>query len=209
VRVDTGAAADGTQLPHQRDGYGRLLADIIVDGTSLGGALIREGHAHLFIIPPSPVRDTARLTALQAEARKRKAGIWSTPRFQGTLHITSFHANAPGDDRENLNGEYLRIANLATVDTQLAGYTVSNSHGLALKLPPAMLPPGHTVMVFTGKGVDQLDATVGPLHVYWGLDWPAWGNAGDTATLRNAAGRVEDELLYEPKGGPWGGRRRR
>lgn len=205
--IDLGKAPDGKALPPERDGYGRLLGDVVVDGRSLMEELVREGHAHAFFIPPTRLQGEERLVALQVEARRHKRGIWSTPRFQGTLHITSFHANAPGDDRENLNGEYLRIANIGTRPVDLAGYTLQNHRGMRLTFPAATLPVGHTVMVLSGRGTNSLDPSLGPVRFYWQLDDAIWGNRGDTATLRSPRGRVEDEVEYKPK--KWWGSGRR
>lgn len=207
--VDLGRGPDGEPLPPERDGYGRLLADLVVEGRSLSEELVREGHAHTFFIPPTRLPNEARLVELQTQARRHKRGIWSTPRFQGRLHITSMHANAPGDDRENPNGEYLRIANIWTEPVELEGCTLQNHRGMRFRFPKATLPVGHTVMVFSGKGTNRTDPSLGPLQLYWQLDGPAWGNRGDTATLRAAQGRVEDEVEYEPKKWWGSGRRRR
>lgn len=206
AELDHGKGVDGQPLPPARDGYGRLLADVVVDGQSLSEALLREGHAHVFVIPPTPLDMERRLVELQVQARRRKKGIWSTPRFQGALHITSMHADAPGDDRENLNGEYLRIANVGTRPAALGGVTLQNHRGMRLTFPDATLPVGHTVMVFTGTGEDRLDSALGPLQVYWRLTEPAWGNRGDRAILRSARGRIEDDLEFKPKR-PFGGRK--
>ena len=32
--------------------------------------------------------------------------------------MTSFHANAPGDDSRNVNGEYIRVTNTTSIFTQ-------------------------------------------------------------------------------------------
>lgn len=57
------------------DRYGRLVADVIVDGRSAGAALIEAGYAwHYKAYSKDPA-----LAALELEARKRKAGLWSDP----------------------------------------------------------------------------------------------------------------------------------
>ena len=38
------------------------------------------------------------LLAAEAKARAARRGIWSTDAYQNDLHLTSFHANAPGPD---------------------------------------------------------------------------------------------------------------
>ena len=94
-----------------RDGYGRLIADVIINGVSLEEKLLEAGFAHIMLIPP--VEDGLEvLFEAQARAREARLGIWGHERYQGTLHITSFHANGRGNDRADPNSEYLRVCNI-------------------------------------------------------------------------------------------------
>jgi micrococcal nuclease len=176
--------------PVKRDGYGRLIAAISVDGKDLSTSLIEQGLAHLFIIPPDNTDHTARIAA-QNKARKAGRGIWSSERYKGVLHITSFHANAPGDDRENINGEYLRVCNVSDRPVDIDGFRITEQSGQSWLLPALLLPAGHTFKIHSGRGTNQTDPT-SQLSVFLGSESPIWNNSRDRATLYDRHGRVID-----------------
>lgn len=173
-----------------RDSYGRIVSGLETSEGNLSLHLLELGLAHLFVIPPD---DTDLRPFLEAQARARKArrGIWSTDRYQGALHITSFHANAAGDDRANVNGEYLRIANVSTDPVNLDGYRVTRSTGQSWALPAMTIPAGHTFKLHSGAGENQTNPAE-QLTVYLGSAEPIWGNDGDRCTLYDRFGKVVD-----------------
>ena len=183
-----------------RDGYGRLLATVQCGGQDLSLHLLQLGLAPVFIIPPD-ARDPAAALAAQDQARAAKRGIWSTERYQGELHITSFHANAAGDDRENVNGEYLRVANVSSSPLELSGYQLTDLSGRSWTLPSLILPAGHTVKLISGKGENQ-GSPDSQLEVYLGSDQPVWNNKRDRATLYDRHGRVVDAREHEVESDP-------
>ena len=134
-----------------RDAYGRVLAAVEVDGRSLTEHLLRQGLGHLFLIPPvgSELNVPALLEAQQL-AQAENLGIWSTDRYQGALHITSFHANAAGDDRENINGEYLRVCNVSAGPINVDGYRITDAGRGNWVFPSMTIPAGHTVKIHSG-----------------------------------------------------------
>lgn len=184
----------------KRDGYGRLIAAVSCDGSDLSTHLLELGLGHVFIIPPDD-RDPAPLLDAQAAAKAANRGIWSTERYQGDLHITSFHANAAGDDRENVNGEYLRVANVSVEPIELAGYRMTDLSGRSWTLPSLILPAGHTVKVHSGQGDHQTNPDE-QLAIYLGSDQPVWNNKRDRATIYDRHGRVVDSRDHEVKSSP-------
>ncbi len=182
----------------KRDGYGRLIAGIEIDETDLSTHLLSLGLAHLFIIPPDATDHSARVKA-QAKARAAGRGIWSTDRYEGVLHITSFHANANGDDRANVNGEYLRVCNVSERMVDLDGFRIVEQSGRAWILPPLLVPPGHTFKIHSGIGTNQADPSA-QLAVFLGSHSPIWNNTRDRATLYDRHGRVIDSRLHAPAG---------
>jgi micrococcal nuclease len=61
----------------RRDKYGRLLAYIRAgDGRFLNAAMLRDGYAVLFTVPPN-VRHVREFTEAQEYARQRGLGIWA------------------------------------------------------------------------------------------------------------------------------------
>jgi endonuclease YncB( thermonuclease family) len=178
----------GSENP--RDGYGRIVAGIQTDEGSLSLHLLALGLAHLFVIPPDDT-DLAPMIAAQEAARAAKRGIWSSDRYQGALHITSFHANAAGDDRENVNGEYLRICNLTTAPLDLDGYRITKSTGQSFAIPRATIPGGYTFELHSGVGAQQVDPRA-QIALFLGSGEPVWANDGDRATLYDPLGKVVD-----------------
>jgi endonuclease YncB( thermonuclease family) len=176
--------------PVVRDGYGRLIAGVYVDGQSLAEHLLELGLAHIFVIPPDAT-DQAPFIAAQERARQAHRGIWSTPRYAGDLHITSFHANADGDDRENVNGEYLRVCNVSAKPIDLAAYRIADINGNSWNLPSLVVPPGNTFKIHSGKGANQADPDQ-QLEVFLGSADPIWNNKMDRATIYDRYGRMVD-----------------
>lgn len=175
-----------TEGPNPRDGYGRILAGVRTDEGDLSEALLRAGYAHLFVIPPDS-SDLSRLIAAQEEAKAAHRGIWTDEMFQGTFHITSFHANAPGDDNVNVNGEYMRICNLTGAPADIDGWRLIDIEGNTHRLPAVVVPPGQTVKVESGKGPTGVQAD-GQIEIHLNSDTPLWNNELE---------RIE---LYDPQG---------
>ena len=180
-----------------RDSYGRLLAEVFVDGRSSSVNLLEQGLAHVFLIPPTE-RDTSPYFAAQERARMANRGLWSLEEYQGTLHITSFHANADGDDRANVNGEYLRVCNIADADVDVRGYSIMDSAGNRYMFPAMVVPRGNTVKVHSGLGEHQVDPSK-QLKIYLGSPTPIWNNDRDQATIYDRFGEVVDTRLHETK----------
>ena len=180
-----------------RDQYGRLLAFVYVGGTSVSATLIQEGLAHVLLIPPNG-KHAEDLLALQREAREARRGIWGPTGFRGPFKIVSVRANPPGDEREDPNREYVRIACVAAEPASLAGYTLQDRYGHRYRFPPLTLHTGYTALVFSGDGTDHLEAA-GQARLYWRAGGPIWNNAGDEATLRDSAGTVVDRVLVSPR----------
>ena len=179
----------------KRDGYGRLLAGVVVDGQNLTTALLEQGMGHLFVIPPDDTDLTEFLEA-QEKARAANRGIWSTARYTGDLHITSFHANADGDDRVNVNGEYLRVCNVSSHPIDLQGYRLTDMSGRSFVLPELLVPAGNTIKIHSGHGQNNGNPEE-QLSVFLGQDQPVWNNKRDQATIHDRYGRVVDSRLHE------------
>jgi micrococcal nuclease len=181
----------------RRDGYGRLLAGVRTDEKDLSEVLLEQGMAHLFIIPPDDA-DHTKLLVAQRRARTARRGIWSTAGYQGVLHLTSFHANARGDDRQNVNGEYARVCNVSDRPVDLDGFRVTELSGRSWILPPLLLPPGHTVKIHSGQGTHQTDPA-SQLEIYLGSTQPIWNNTRDRITIYDRHGQMVDTWLHAPK----------
>ncbi len=180
-----------------RDAYGRLIADVIIDGVSLEEKLLEAGYAHIMLIPPIE-DDLDHLFEAQARAREQRLGIWGHESYQGTLHITSFHANGRGNDRADPNSEYLRVCNITDEPVRVRGYSITNIRRQAFSWPDMVIPAGHTVKVHSGKGEHQTNPAE-QLEIYLGSDAPIWNNTRDLATIFDGTGKQVDRRLHEVK----------
>jgi endonuclease YncB( thermonuclease family) len=195
--------SSGTVMLHtgstEKDGYGRIVAGATVNGKHLSEHLLGLGLAHLFLIPPVDADlDIPSLLAAQERAQRANRGIWSTEGYRGDLHITSFHANAAGDDRENVNGEYIRVCNITNHPLNLEGYALNDASGDRWVLPALTIPPGHTIRIHSGEGNSQTDPRE-QLTVFLGSPTPVWNNRYDKATLYDRYGRIMDVRVHETK----------
>lgn len=181
TRLVLGSTVQLIVSPEGRDGYGRVLAGVRLGETDLTRSLLEEGLGHVFVIPPED-HDIAPLIAVQAKARKARRGIWSLEEYQHDLHITSFHANGRGDDEADPNVEYMRIANLSDQEVDLSEWSIATRHGQKFSLPTLFVPPGHTVMVYSGMGAEQPNP-LRQLTAYLGSRTALWDDDGDTVVL--------------------------
>ncbi|WP_425154598.1 lamin tail domain-containing protein [Candidatus Palauibacter sp.] len=93
------------------------------------------------------------------------------------------HADAPGNDHRNPNGEYAVIENLESEDRAIGGWTLCDRANHCFTFPPdALLAAGGRLVVHTGSG--QADGT----RYYMGRRQAVWNNNGDTATLYDSGG---------------------
>ena len=182
----------------ERDGYGRLVAWVEVEGEPLAEHLLSLGLAHVFLIPPIEEQYVDSMVVAEERARAAQRGVWSSEHYRGTLHITSFHANAPGDDRENVNGEYLRLCNISGVDLNVDGYRIADASGNSYPFPAMVVPPGHTIKVHSGKGEHQTDSS-SQLAIHLGSASPIWNNKADRATIYDRYGQVMDSRDHAVK----------
>ena len=70
-----------------------------------------------------------------------------------SVYISAINFDAPGNDHNNLNGEWVRISNSGAISESLAGWTLSDE-GVKHQytFPSFSLDPGASVTVFTGCG---------------------------------------------------------
>lgn len=180
-----------------RDGYGRLLRYVFVGEEHVNAALVEGGFAIARRYPP----DTARADELEAaeeRARADEVGMWGPGGCAATGARTEavrleVHADAPGDDNTNLNGEWVAIHNDGAGDIDLGGWTLkdeSASHRYVFDAATTV-PAGGTIRLYTGCGQDTATER------YWCNDGSAvWNNSGDTAYLLNRDGKIVTTMSY-------------
>jgi micrococcal nuclease len=199
----------------RRGYYGRLLAYVYVDGTQFNHDLVERGYARVY---ESRFVDRPRFEATAERARSEGRGLWgacatdggtaggatATDGGSGTEGGTdpaasttadgltvAVVADAPGNDNENLNGEYVTVTNRGDDGRDLSGWQVSDATGKTYTFPEGTtLDPGASLRLYTGSGTDGEGA------YYWGRSGAVWNNDGDTLVLVTADGTVVVELSY-------------
>lgn len=108
-----------------------------------------------------------------------------TPTPTASVSITATQFNAPGDDRANLNGEWVMVTNSGASPAVMAGWTLSDDRNRPVyEFPQFTLGSGASVTVFTVEGHDSAD------KLYMGRSAPIWNNDGDTAILKDVSGHI-------------------
>lgn len=104
------------------------------------------------------------------------------------IRISAVRFNAPGDDRENLNGEWVRLTNTGEGPVLVAGWTLSDASGTDPYIFPAIvILPAESVTVYVGSG------TMNGTALFMGRTNPVFGNSGDMATLKDGTGNIIDQ----------------
>ena len=141
-----------------------------------------------------PVEERAQIGAGPSDAATLTPTVATdggTSSGDGELAVANISADAEGDDRENLNDEYVVFQNSGDSSLDLTGWIVSDEAGKTYQFPDGFtLDPGATVTLHTDSGTDtQTD-------LYWDASRPVWNNNGDTVTVTTSEGEVVIEEAY-------------
>ena len=177
------------------DAYNRLLAYVYIGDQMVNARMVGEGLAHAFFIGPNRKYQSL-LLRTQAEAKQRKAGMWSVGGRPKDLKVTNVHLGDP--EKPDPSSPYVRIVNLSQGPTRLSGYTLSNESGKKYLFPNVSLDPGYTVIVVSTEGKDGADER-GQLVVHWPDQKTVWDAQEDTAFLTDSHGGVIDQFHYKGK----------
>lgn len=170
------------------DQYGRTLAYIWVDGTLANWEVVNRGFANVFTVPPNVKYEEA-LRRAEQDAREAGRGLWASSDV--ALKIVHIQADAPGDDRENPNGEWIEIANQGNEAVQMQGYTLKDEANNIYTFGDFTVQPGAGFRLFSGQGRNS------NTELYWGfVGQSVWNNNSDAAFLRDAQGALVDTYAY-------------
>jgi endonuclease YncB( thermonuclease family) len=111
------------------------------------------------------------------------------------VSIGTINYDAAGDDRTNLDDEYVVFENTGGAAADVTDWTVSDEAGKTYTFPTFTLDAGSSVTLHTGSGTDT------STDLYWGRGSPVWNNDGDTVTLRDDTGTVVAQQSYPTSSG--------
>ncbi|WP_420450048.1 MBL fold metallo-hydrolase [Candidatus Palauibacter sp.] len=143
-----------------------------------GGQVALQGGAARAEAGPPSARRVSALTA--------GAGGALSPGASGAVGIRiRVHADAPGNDHQNPNGEYAVLESLSSEDRAVGGWALCDLANHCFRFPAgAVLKAGEQLVVHTGAG--RADGA----RYYMGRRQAVWNNSGDTATLYDDTGAV-------------------
>ncbi len=170
-----------------RDRYGRLLRYIFLEDLFVNLELVERGFAHVYPFEPD-VYYLDMLFEAQHRAKKRNLGLWKESNHQGIEIVLNY--NAPGDDRFNLNGEYVKLINTTAEPINLTGWTIKDVATNIYQFPRFVLQPAKKVYIHSGEGQDTHK------RLYWNSQTPVWNNDGDTLFLRDCSGALAGMFCY-------------
>lgn len=182
------------------DQYGRLLRYVYLsNGTMVNAHLVELGFALAVAYPPD-VKHRDLMTRKQEYAKGKGLGLWAPftptppegiPVSQVVIDPTCSQFNAPGNDNENLNEEYVCLVNPGEESIDISGWSITDEYGWVYTFEKYVLEARSTTKLRSGCGKNtQVD-------LFWCRSETAvWNNDGDCVYLRDAAGEARGEYCY-------------
>lgn len=166
-------ANDLVLIAEDTDRYGRTLGEIGANQRAVTPTLIRSGWGFA-------TGDNQRFRLLMVEAAEERLGMWGEVCGQPVVEsivIGEVVADAEGNDRYNLNGEWVRLDNIGDVPIDLSGWTLrddTTGHRFALE---GVVEPGGSLEVRSGLGASTED------ELFLDESFPVWSNDQETVVV--------------------------
>jgi endonuclease YncB( thermonuclease family) len=189
------------------DEHGRLLRYMLVDQEGelvlVNAELVAAGSA---VALQNGHEQDQEFKALEDRAYASGKGMWGTfvcsdaegeaAPDRPQLRIGELAYDPPGEDGNDLAGEWIEIVNESYTTVNVSGWTVRDeSSSNRFSIPPGTsLNPGGTLRIITGCG----DDTATDLH--WCSDLAVWSNGGDTVIIQDQLGNVVERWPYRHEG---------
>ena len=127
---------------------------------------------------------------LEPTRRASSKRAWSAPQVaaaQSRISLSVF-ADAPGNDHQNTNGEYVTLSNSGAAATEIGSWSLCDAASHCFTFPNgASIPANGRVRLYTGSR--RRTATF-----YMGSGRAVWNNDQDTATLRNGGSVIAQDI---------------
>jgi micrococcal nuclease len=176
-----------------RDRFDRLLRYVYADGANVNEALVAGGFA-VANAADHGLRDLLRETG--DRAWQERTGMWFPVACgeppAADVRIRDLEFNPPGDDGDDLNGEWVEVESFDTGDVDLTDWGIrDDSSSNRYVFPDGFVAgPGVVIRVHSGCGTDSTT------ELFWCADQPVWNNAGDTVIVQDGLGNVAARVAY-------------
>ena len=171
----------------KRDAFGRLMAYVWLEDRMVNREILLAGFAILYTLPPN-VKYADVFFEDMKTAQSAFVGIWAE--LKDRVKISFVNYDAEGDDRSNLNGEWVEIRNGTSLDLDMTGFILTDDSQHEYVFPAFILGAGKSVRVHTGSGESSTDA------LFWGSGTPIWNNDHDVAYLYDSNRTLLDKWRY-------------
>ena len=183
-----------------RNGYGHPRPTALQAYAATAGETLRTDlHGHVQVHGyQDGAYAVARGGQVASARRPGRAGVAETPVIgagpvaasPARLRIT-VEADAPGNDHQNPNGEYVVLESMEPGDLAIGGWRLCDLASHCFQFPEgAVLGAGGRVVIHTGTGRHD------GVRFYMGYGRAVWNNNGDTATLYDAKGATVIAVSY-------------
>jgi len=180
-----------------QDRYGRLLAYIWVGNMLVNEEIIKNGYAVSETIQPN-VKYQDLILKAQEEARTACRGLWaglcSQKPESSCIEIVNINADAPGNDNENKNGEWIEIKNTCSQAISMKSWLLKDSSASnKYEFSDFTLEGLKSVIIYSGCGANTQN------KLYWQCpegQYAVWNNTGDHAFLYDASDNLITEYQY-------------
>lgn len=171
----------------KKDQYGRSLGYVFVGKVLVNQEMIRNGLAFLYEHSKTGSYQSLFLESMEY-ANNHQLGLWKQSNFP--ISINKINANAPGNDEENVNGEWLEINNQGKETLSLDSYYLKDESNNLFTFPAIFLKGNGTLRIYSGKGKNTNK------EIFWQSDRPIWNNDSDCAYLFDNQSLMVDCLKY-------------
>jgi len=180
-----------------QDRYKRLLAYVWVGDVLVNEEIVKNGYAVIETIQPN-VKYQDLILKAQQEARNACRGLWaglcSQNKEVSCIRIVNINADAPGNDNENKNGEWIEIKNTCSQAISMESWLLKDSSASnKYEFKDFTLEGSKSVIIYSGCGKDTQD------KLYWQCpegQYAIWNNTGDHAFLYDASNNLIIEYQY-------------
>jgi hypothetical protein len=114
------------------------------------------------------------------------------------INVAEINGDAVGEDRYNLNDEYVTLRNRCDYSCELTGWTVKSKQGCTYTFPDFVLGSTERVRIYSGKGTD--DDSFAIKRLYWrNVNTncnEVWDDSMDNLYLKDSQGNVAQVYSY-------------
>jgi micrococcal nuclease len=141
--------------------------------------MIKRGFANIYTNPPD-VKYVDEFLEAERYARENNLGLWELSDLKN-IRVELVY-DSPGNDNENINGEYVVLENTGSTILDTTGWTIKDSGTNIYRFGSYEFYPGSRIILYSGRGKDS-DGLF-----YWNSTTPVWNNDSDTLYLRDGEG---------------------